>query len=141
MLPSENYVFQNTLKAFRSNKQAPAGYKVAFHDGISTEKWYDDYGKNPKDVKVFSPPEYSVCDAEGECLFLVSAFHGEGNKIKFFVHFDGDAENVNSWDEAMIVGMHRTVLAEFTPNSSDTKDLADALKSINKMNISGPSLH
>lgn len=131
LLPSENNVLQNSLKAFRCNKIAPVGYKVSFVDGVNMETWHDEAGKNPRDVKVFQPPYYDLLDAEGEILFSIGAYFDESNQIKFHVLFDGDTEKVHNWDEAVVVGFNGTVLAEFNTDLTKKASLSDALSSLN----------
>lgn len=130
MLPSENIVLQGALKAFRANKSAPAGYKIRWNSGVGTENWFDTSGKNPRPVKVFSAPSYDILGSDESILFQIGVYHGSDNRINYHVMFEADGENVSSWDQAMILGFQKTVLAEFSGVSKKTSmaDLVDSVR-------------
>lgn len=130
MFASENLTLQNALKAFRGNKAAPTGFKVKFNSGVDTETWHDEWGRNPRPVKIFNNPDYSVIGADEEIIFSISAGHNDLNKIYFNVLWDSDAEIVKSWDEAILCGFKNSVLANYSSDTPKNTTLSDAVNSL-----------
>ncbi|MCL4432412.1 MAG: hypothetical protein M1300_08830 [Epsilonproteobacteria bacterium] len=130
MFASENIVLQNALKAFRGNKAAPAGFKVKYDSGVDTEIWHDEAGKNPRPIKIFNQPRYDVIGADDEIIFSISAGHNDANRIYFSSMWDGDAETVKSWDEAILCGFKNSVLANYAAEPSKSPSLSDAVNSL-----------
>jgi hypothetical protein len=130
MFASENIVLQNALKAFRGNKAAPVGFKIKFYSGVDTETWYDEAGKNPRPIKIFNQPSYDVIGVDDEIIFSISAGHNESNRIYFCSMWDGDAESVKSWDEAILCGFKNSVLANYAAEPSKSQSLSDAVNSL-----------